>query len=894
MVNILGDARTICPESMDRIAHLNAAFDGHYKIERELGAGGMATVYLAEDVKHRRRVAIKVLRDDLAASVGTERFLREIEIAAQLQHPNILPLLDSGESDGMLYYVMPFVEGQSLRQRLAREQELPVSEAVRLLIEIVDGLAYAHAHGVVHRDIKPDNIMLSGRHGLITDFGVARAVSVATGSDRITSLGVALGTPSYMSPEQASADPLLDHRTDIYAVGIVAYELLAGRLPFAGTSPQRVLAAHVMEMPDPLSRYRPGISIPLEKAVMRCLEKRPADRWQSADELLAVLEPLATPSAGMRPASLRTEGAPNRRIPWKWLAAGLVVIIGAIAAYRAMSVVKPTLAFGRSNHLTTDAGLQIHPAISPDGKFVAYAAGSSTRMRIFIRPVGGGRVIPLSDDTTVVETNPRWSPDGSQLLFLSNGGVSVAPALGGSSRAVVPPSAKARVQSADWSPSGTEMVYARGDSLSVQALDGKSSRFLSAGNDLHDCHWSPLGQAIACVSGNSMAMRPGMTFGNAAPSAIVLIPANGGAAYLLTDRVGAHQSPVWSRDGARLYFISSRDGPRDVYEAALDRNGHSRGPPLRLTTGLNAQSLSLSGDDRQVAYAVYSSRANIWSMPIPSGAPVSAEDATPLTSETQLVEHMRPSRDGQWLLFDADRNGRSDIYRMPLAGGQAEQLIHETFDVFAPDLSPDGHLLAYHSWRTGNRNIEVKPLDGGPTEIVTRGSGQESFPVWAPDGQRLAYNDQANIQIFVVTREAPGRWSKPTFVVDGVRPEWSPDGKTLAFASLDTTKVLTVPADGGRVRTLYTGSTSTSGVRPRPETVFWSADGSTLFFKAHDEGRASLWSVPAAGGAPKLLVRFPNPLRRSNRRDFSVYAKRFYFTLEDQQSNIWVADVRSP
>ena len=213
----------------DRIAQLNELLVGRYVVQCEIGAGGMATVYLAEDVKHHRKVAIKVLRDDISASVGGARFLREIEIAAQLQHPNILPLLDSGDADGLLYYVMPFVAGESLRQRLDREHELPVGDAVKLLIEITDALAHAHEHGVVHRDIKPDNVMLSGRHALVTDFGVARAVSEATGGT-LTTLGIALGTPAYMSPEQATADPAVDHRTDIYAVGVLAYELLAGRL----------------------------------------------------------------------------------------------------------------------------------------------------------------------------------------------------------------------------------------------------------------------------------------------------------------------------------------------------------------------------------------------------------------------------------------------------------------------------------------------------------------------------------------------------------------------------------------------------------------------------------------------------------------------------------------
>ncbi|HEU4699112.1 MAG TPA: protein kinase [Gemmatimonadales bacterium] len=322
----------------DVLERLTAAVEGRYRIERELGAGGMATVWLAEDLRHHRRVAIKLLREDLAASLGSARFLREIAIAAELQHPHILPLLDSGDAGGFLFYVMPYVAGHSLRERLAREGELPIPEAVRLITEVVDALAHAHEHGVVHRDVKPDNVMLSGRHALVTDFGVAKAVSEASGRSEVTTAGVALGTPAYMSPEQAAADPHVDQRSDIYAVGVMAYEVLAGRPPFTGATPQQVLAAHLTQAPDPLSRHRPGVSPALEAVVMRCLAKRPADRWQTAGELLAALEPLGTPSGGVTPTQTRPLAAVGggragtaggRRT--RWLAGGAALLALAAA-----------------------------------------------------------------------------------------------------------------------------------------------------------------------------------------------------------------------------------------------------------------------------------------------------------------------------------------------------------------------------------------------------------------------------------------------------------------------------------------------------------------------------------------------------------------------------------
>ncbi len=279
---------------MSHLAEVTAALADRYHVERELGAGGMATVYLAEDLKHHRRVAIKVLRPELAQAIGGERFLREINIAAQLQSPHILPLLDSGAAKGLLFYVMPFVNGVSLRDRLASDGALAPSEAMRLLRDIVDGLAHAHRNGVVHRDIKPDNVMLADRHALVVDFGVAKAMSGATGQHDLTSIGISLGTPAYMAPEQAAADPNIDHRADIYSVGVLAYEMLSGRTPFSG-SPQALLAAHITTAPEPLQVVQPAVPPALARIVMRCLEKDPGQRYQTADELLQAIEALATP-----------------------------------------------------------------------------------------------------------------------------------------------------------------------------------------------------------------------------------------------------------------------------------------------------------------------------------------------------------------------------------------------------------------------------------------------------------------------------------------------------------------------------------------------------------------------------------------------------------------------
>jgi serine/threonine protein kinase len=325
----------------DLLSRLTQALGDRYEIERELGSGGMATVFLARDLKHDRKVALKVLKPELSAVLGTDRFPREVKIVAQLQHPNILPLHDSGETEGFLYYVMPFVDGESLRARLSREGQLPVGEALRILREVVDALASAHAHGVVHRDIKPDNVMLSGRHALVMDFGVAKAVSNA-GGEKLTTVGVAVGTPQYMAPEQAMAEDKIDHRADIYSVGVLAYEMLAGEPPFVGKTALAVLSAHVLEQPVDLRERRPGVPPQVAEAVMRCLAKTPADRWQSAEELLRHLETVAvTPSGGLTPTDTRpvqaTPKQPSVKRRW-WITsvAAAVLVFGGIGGWLAL------------------------------------------------------------------------------------------------------------------------------------------------------------------------------------------------------------------------------------------------------------------------------------------------------------------------------------------------------------------------------------------------------------------------------------------------------------------------------------------------------------------------------------------------------------------------------
>jgi eukaryotic-like serine/threonine-protein kinase len=313
--------------TQDLTARLQLGLGHVYLIERELGGGGMSRVYTATETALDRIIVLKVLPPELGQALSTDRFRQEIRLAARLQHLHIVPLLSAGEADGLLYYTMPFVEGESLRTRLARGGELPVREAVKLLTEVAEALAYAHGHGVVHRDVKPDNVLLSGGHAQVADFGVAKALSAAatTESSGLTSLGVALGTPAYMAPEQAAADPHVDHRADLYAWGCLAYECLTGNPPFIGRPTSALLAAHVSEAPEPIGRRRPGLPPGLAALVMRCLEKRPADRPQSAAEVLQALEGVITPSGGTAP-TLPLAALQRRR----WIRPAIVLAVTAL------------------------------------------------------------------------------------------------------------------------------------------------------------------------------------------------------------------------------------------------------------------------------------------------------------------------------------------------------------------------------------------------------------------------------------------------------------------------------------------------------------------------------------------------------------------------------------
>jgi serine/threonine-protein kinase len=387
----------------DIVDHLRTALSGRYLLQRELGGGGMSRVFLAEELDLGRKVVIKVLPPELAAALSADRFRREIQLAASFQHPHIVPLLAAGEADGLLYYTMPMVEGESLRARLTRQGELSVPDAVRVLRDVADALSYAHRHGVVHRDIKPDNVLLSDHHAMVTDFGVAKALDEAARRSTLTATGLALGTPAYMAPEQAAADPHTDHRADIYALGVLGYEVLAGRPPFTGPSPQAVIAAQLTQPVPPLDQARASVPPGLAALVMRCLEKRPADRWQSAAELLDAVETLPAPVERAVPPSVTQPVAAPRRSRWP-------IALGAAAVALVLAGAVWSLARRSREPAPLDPDLvAVAPFDVPDPKLSLWREGLVDLLSRNLDGAGPLRSVP---PTTVIR---RWSGRADRL-----------------------------------------------------------------------------------------------------------------------------------------------------------------------------------------------------------------------------------------------------------------------------------------------------------------------------------------------------------------------------------------------------------------------------------------------------------------------------------------------
>ena len=855
----------------------------HYRVIRKIGRGGMGEVFLARDRILDRDVAIKILPEEFAHDPDrVARFQREAKLLASLNHPNIATIYGKDEFQGTNFLILEFVEGNTLAQRIA-EGPLPVDEALKFCRQIAEGLDAAHRKGIVHRDLKPANIMISPEAKVkLLDFGLARPLygkpDEAAGRGPRKRPGAIRGTVAYMSPEQARGD-LVDARSDIWAFGCLLYEMLTGSKAFSGGNSSTTVEAILEREPDwsLLPRGTPAL---LKRLLHQCLEKDSMRRPQSAKDIGQTIE------------GIQSRIKRRYRI---WAAAALsgIALAGFVLLGIMLTSKSENLHILETQHVTIGSELELDPALSPDGEWVAYAGGEIEHMDIYVRRISNGETRNLTHGLKNANNRwPRWSPDGKFLAFVSeellavgwvhkNGrSLQIIPSTGGNLRFV----AEAGMLGHAWSPDGKKLVYVRDDTIWTFALDTGVSRNIGTLANAHTPSWSPDGKWIAVVSGNWEAMFEPSLLCNVAGSQIVLLDAATGRQHSLTDALTGNTSPVWMPDSRSILFLSNREGSRDVFELRLSGGGKAVGDSVRISAGLDALSIDVSANGRRLAYAKIVMKANLASLPIPRSGPVSSATAHRFTEGRQNIEGFDVSRQGNWIVYDSNRSGNQQLFKMPLAGGAEQQLTHDAQDNFAPSWSPDGQFIAFHSFRNGNRDIFVMSADGSGLQQVTRDPAQERYARWSPDGQSVAFfsDKSGNPEIYCVSR-VNGRWRIPTRLTfskaGAVFPSWSPDGKMIAYSDSVQGLILISP-DGRNPRLLAPNRTGVLGLFSS-----WSVDGKIVYFRALDDrNRYNLWAAPVSGGVPNLLVRFEN----LTRYDFSNDDRNFFFTIPERESDIWM------
>lgn len=806
---------------------LTAALADRYTVERELGAGGMATVYLAEDIKHDRKVAIKVLRPELAAVIGAERFLSEIKTTANLQHPHILPLFDSGQVNGTVFYVMPFVEGESLRDRLDREKQLSIADAVRITTEVASALDYAHRHGVIHRDIKPDNILLHDGRALVADFGIALAATRSEGGSRMTETGMSLGTPHYMSPEQAMGERDLDARTDVYALGCVCYEMLTGETPFTGPSAQSIIAKVMTERPTAPSATRDTVPAHVEDAVMQALAKLPVDRFGTAAEFAqALANPGFTTSAtgrGLtgphRAPTLRTQ----LRSPLVLaLAATAVIAMGlALAAWRTSqrAVALPVVRFQvtmPSMMLTANAAPGKNVAVSPDGHTIAFAlADSAAAVRLTVRRLedAAARTIAGTDGAQ----QPTFSPDGQWIAYMVGTNVWKIPTEGGSP--VLVGDAGQSPIGLTWTRGGAILVGATGGLLSLPVAGGPP-RFLvvpdSANGELY------FNGPLALADGETVLITIQTIKG--------VLDTRLGAVSLKTGTVRRFDLNVLDvigyLDGTLVYVL-----PTGALMAIdLDLNtGNTSGAavalgPTVVTTLSSIGQVAMSGTGTLIYQPGNDDAALGW---------VGLDGRfTTILSEPQNYGYPRLSPDGKRIAVSFGANGRADVWLYDIASATPTRLTNAGGANDRPEWTPDGQRIVYRTDRAGQSAIWWQRADlGAPPEPLLFGATKSFFEgVIAPDDRTLIYqvDNSDKQQADILYRSLDGdTTSQPVAATRFVEAQarLSPDGQWVAYVTDASGTVQVVaqsfPVAGARVQVSVSG-----GSEP-----VWARDGKTIFYR---------------------------------------------------------------
>jgi serine/threonine-protein kinase len=807
---------------------LVAALADRYRIERELGAGGMATVYLAHDLKHDRQVAIKVLHADLGAALGSERFLTEIRTTARLQHPHILPLLDSGEADGLLYYVMPLVAGETLRARLQRERQLSLDDALRTCREVADALGYAHGLGVIHRDIKPENILLQGGHALVADFGIALAVQSAGGT-RMTQTGLSLGTPQYMSPEQAMGERAIDARSDVYALGAVTYEMLAGDPPFTGSSVQAIVARVLTEKPAPIRTVRDTVPETVEAAVLGALAKLPADRWPTAAAFVAALE--GHGSMAHRPLPTGAAGAGSQRgwrspVPWA-IAFGVTLLIAAAGWWpRRAAEVAPVVRLEMQPVKGTRiaypvSGVATQLALAPDGSQVVYAASASEAgWTLYLRRLDELVSHPLPG--TGGAYNPEFSPDGHWIAFRSADGKLKKIALDGSGLTTLCTIDNGGSVGAGitW-VSDHELVFARGTYSEGRGLwrvsaDGgepvQFSRFDSATGERLQLAPRAADHGRLILYSSTIASNADLTMG--------VVEMATGKSTVLAGLQGARA--IGLVEGYLVYVRN--DGA--LMAAPFDAKRLRAGAPMQISDSI---AVPASAWSTPIALSANGSLLYQKGGIISQMVALRGGITTVLIDTAQNYLHPRLSPDGRRLAVEIQGAAGADIWIWDLEAHAPQRLTRQGFNN-RPEWTPDGRQVLFTSSRAPANALWLQPADGSAdARVAVEDSNPIREGVVMPDGSAIVYrvdtpNDNRDIKRIALTGQPAG-----TLLLGGINddkePRISPDSRWLAYVSNESGReevyVRAVSGAGGRVP-VSTGG----GGEP-----LWSHDGRRIFYR---------------------------------------------------------------
>jgi serine/threonine-protein kinase len=840
----------------DPLDTLRSALADRYMIERELGAGGMATVYLAEDVKHHRKVAIKVLHAELSAILGSERFLKEIELTANLQHPHILPLFDSGSASGLLYYVMPYVDGETLRDRLDRDKQLSIADAVRTASEVADALEYAHSRGVVHRDIKPENILLQNGHALVADFGIALAVQQA-GGQRMTQTGLSLGTPQYMSPEQAMGEREIGARSDIYSLGAVTYEMLVGDPPFTGPTAQAIVAKVMTSVPAPPHELRKTIPFAVEDAVLTALEKLPADRFPSAAEFARALSDTTSTSSRTAAHSRASQPAYSRRGFMALLAIAIVASAAAAWGWMRPRSGTPSIPSSRPWRVTLalpDTAMPVGSiALSPDGSELAYAAAGARGTRIWIRR--GAALEPTPLKGTDGGQFPVFSPDGRRVAFDGPSGAYVVNvdgtglvAVGDTTGLLLPFTWSDEDHLVVASRNGLGRMAVAGGALEILARtdSGEMDTNPSMLPDGHGILFTVIPQDYANLSQYRIAITDGRTTGSRVlmqgilaryvPGHLLVVRADGSLIALPFDvaagRVtGAGQTVATglsietygnapfdvAANGRMIYVTGAAGGElRDLVR--VSRNGSVT--PLDTTWVSDFESVAASRDGARVAAGIVS----------PTDEEVEIRDlrSGALSHYTVPGSECRGpifNSDGSTLYFTALSNAGGAVYQVDPGSTAAPQLTFQLKGYLLQDiaLTPgDGRMLytRYRQSEAAHIFAHTLAATSTPDVAIPATANMEGVPAVSPDGRWLAYvsNESGTYQLYVRPMDSSrgGRW-QVTQHTPGF-PRWSHDGRELFYLTADSMMVAEIaPGDQftlGKQHGLFAASGFSHGVVP--------------------------------------------------------------------------------